>query len=708
MEDKKTFIAITLGTLALLLAEIYMGSFTIFALKAFSADLLSLSVFGGIAVGNMIGLHFWVRNWSLGWDWLLVALLQILTFIFCRWGYEWGSLWIALPFVGYGICFSRLFSSYSLKTLIVALGVSGIILGFIYFFLIQFFPLEIQWLTVLIPLLTALLFSGKMVKPALALFIIASSFHFSGLWSPRPRLSRLSPDVAKAMPYTPPRINALFRTDLLNRSNNEKLYMLNGIRFGAIPSIQQTEKSLLGGEPRYITHELPYFFVKPKNVLVIGAAEGRNVVAALRHRAEHITAVDINPHVFDIFNEDLPEIGKLIYFRPEVTPVVVEGRNYLSQTDQKFDLITLQGVHAETDVTAGEFLKIESYLFTQEALLSAWNRLTENGALFIDDYDFVSIENKKLFHVFSDFAAKEFGFEDPQKHIVQINYTQSSKVPALYLNKQKVRRGRTGLILSKKPLEISHETKKMFAEAEFPIEDYIPEKTSSLMPTDNQPVFFTMNLVDFEKVLFWCFCVGALLMIAFILHQWGVREMMGPPGYLALTGIGYIMLVSGLSGKLFLWLGHPAYVAPVLFTTLYTISLVGGLWVMQASRRQTVIVTTGFFVLAAVLVFFDQKVSTALMSLGPLKFAVVIFIIVVFAMLTEGPYIFGLKQYEGVQCASANAIEHLGNLIGAPLAILIQLNYGYQALFLSALGLFLVVLLLMALRVSPSSPKIGL
>lgn len=695
----RIFFAMALGTLSLLLSEIYTGSFSTYALLSSAADMLSLSVFGGIALGNIIGLNSRLRLSPIGADWILTAVLQISTFMLCRWEYNLGSVWISLPFVGYGICFSRLFSKYDLKTLIIALGISGVFLGFIYFFLIRFFPLEIQWLTVIAPLATAVLFSNKTLKPVILIASIATTMHFYKIWEPLPRLSHKTSDIKEARPFSPPRINALFRTDLLLRPNGQFLYLLNGIRFGAIPSKHQIEKALEGGPPRPFTHELPYFFVKPKSVLIIGSSEGKNVLAALRFHVEKITALDINPHVFELFKEDIPEIGNKIYNRPEVETVVAEGRNYLSQTDKKFDLITLQGVHAQTDVTSGEFLKVESYLFTKEALQLAWSRLSKDGALFIDDYNFFSMENKRLLKIFADVAAQEFGFDDPSKHIILVDYIQGVHSPAFYKNNTRKRAIRTGLIISKKELEVTKETQKIFAESKynFSIENYTVEE-NKIVPTDDRPVFFTLNILFLQNALFYFLFTGVILLSLFIYYIWGFGGFGGPPGYLALTGIGYMMIVNGLSGKLFLWLGHPAYVAPVLFTTLYVISLVGGLWVLNSTKKQSVIATVFFFGLCLAAVVFDQRISSFLMSLGGIKFVGVIILIIFFAMLTEVPYIFGLRQYEGIQCASANAVEHVGNLIGAPLAILLQINYGYQTLFFSALVIFAFVIIMMMFR----------
>lgn len=119
------------------------------------------------------------------------------------------------------------------------------------------------------------------------------------------------------------------------------------------------------------------------NVLIIGAGSGSDVAIALSKGAKHIDAVDIDPRIMDIGVEKNPDHP---YQDPRVTRHVNDGRAFLETTDTKYDLILFALPDSLALVTGASQIRLESYLFTEQALTSARDHLTDDGVFSMYNY----------------------------------------------------------------------------------------------------------------------------------------------------------------------------------------------------------------------------------------------------------------------------------------------------------------------------------
>nr|WP_239063196.1 hypothetical protein [Streptomyces sp. SID13031] len=137
-------------------------------------------------------------------------------------------------------------------------------------------------------------------------------------------------------------------------------------------------------EPQYgLPYERAAAGKTPKNVLIIGAGSGSDVAIALKKGAEHVDAVEIDPRIRDIGKAKHPDHP---YQDPRVTSYINDGRAYLSGTDKKYDLILLALPDSLTLVNGASSLRLESYLFTQQAFESAKEHLAPGGAFAMYNY----------------------------------------------------------------------------------------------------------------------------------------------------------------------------------------------------------------------------------------------------------------------------------------------------------------------------------
>jgi SAM-dependent methyltransferase len=111
-------------------------------------------------------------------------------------------------------------------------------------------------------------------------------------------------------------------------------------------------------------------------VLVIGAGTGNDVAAALSRGAGHVDAVEIDPELYRLGTELHPDRP---YADSRVTPHITDGRAFLEQTDRQYDLILFALPDSLTLVGGQSSIRLESYLFTDEAFEAARDRLKPGG-----------------------------------------------------------------------------------------------------------------------------------------------------------------------------------------------------------------------------------------------------------------------------------------------------------------------------------------
>ncbi len=131
-------------------------------------------------------------------------------------------------------------------------------------------------------------------------------------------------------------------------------------------------------------YSLPYLLnrdaggVMPKDVLVIGAGSGNDVSAALSFGVNHVDAVEIDPAIAEL---GLAHHPARPYRSPKVTIHIDDGRSYLHNTEKKYDLIIYALVDSLSLHSGYSSLRLESFLFTEQALRDIKARLKPGGML---------------------------------------------------------------------------------------------------------------------------------------------------------------------------------------------------------------------------------------------------------------------------------------------------------------------------------------
>ncbi len=119
------------------------------------------------------------------------------------------------------------------------------------------------------------------------------------------------------------------------------------------------------------------------DVLIIGAGSGNDVAVALDHSATHVDAVEIDPRIQEIGADLHPDRP---YDDPRVDVHIGDGRAFLQQSTDTYDLILFALPDSITLVSGQSSLRLESFLFTTEAVEAVRERLRPEGTFAMYNY----------------------------------------------------------------------------------------------------------------------------------------------------------------------------------------------------------------------------------------------------------------------------------------------------------------------------------
>jgi hypothetical protein len=155
---------------------------------------------------------------------------------------------------------------------------------------------------------------------------------------------------------------------------------VNGVPHQSMSSARWklTRASAIYGAPYERRSDAPL-----RDVLVIGAGSGSDVAIALAKGAQHVDAVDIDPRIVQIGVTGNPDRA---YDDPRVTRHIDDGRAYLEDTDARYDLILFALPDSLSLVSGGSQIRLESFLFTEEAIRLAREHLSADGVFAMYNY----------------------------------------------------------------------------------------------------------------------------------------------------------------------------------------------------------------------------------------------------------------------------------------------------------------------------------
>ncbi len=642
-----------------------------------------------------------------------------LFFIFSVIPFLFGGMNLSLAFHLYGNFSGKLYFSDLAGASIGALSVP-ILLIFVN-------PESMVLLASLIPLIASLFFLGYSKKKALlsyiliffiaGIFFLNISFNFVSI-SPGPTKAlyqHLEQD--KNLHIVKTEWNSFSRVDLVEGYGDNFLGNIYIDTFAWTYIIPWNENGM-----DYVKDWFRYlpFHVKPESkVLVIGSGGGTDVSLALASGSGDITAVEINPTVVEYVRSYGKKAGN-IYDNPKVNINIDEGRNYVSRSNEKFDIIELGFVDTSSAIVSGGLVISENYLYTVEAFKDYFNHLEDDGILAFVRYE---IDIPRLLTI-SKTALEEIGVKEGiDKHILVISQTDVSQIEP-FLGNQMV------FIIKKSPFKIEEIDKiksiidgkwkpviMPYNNVEEPYDQFLSNKMSlsefesrfeiNIFPVrDNNPFYFAYYKpigipINFLQILFVPLLIGVLLLVFIKIIK--LKEINFKKVYLfyfASLGIGFMLLEIPILQKFILLLGRPIFTFSVILFSLLLSTSIGSLasnfFESKRIPRFIIISSLAVIVIATIYLLSLDQIIRFLLPFS-LEWRILSTFILLFPLgfFAGIPFPSGIRllKNDGGNIPVAWGINGVTSVFGSVLATVIGVAVGFHiALIISMFAYSIVIL----------------
>jgi len=482
---------------------------------------------------------------------------------------------------------------------------------------------------------------------------------------------------------------------------------------------------------------------------IIGPGGGVDVLRAVASGSRNVTGIEINPIIANtIMRGRYADFAYHLYERPEVHMNVADGRSFIRNSNDRYDVVQMTLVDTWASTAAGAFALSENSLYTSNAFREYFDHLKPDGIVAITRWEFrrprealrvVSVEMDALhrlgianpaqnFLVLSQgelnedginvtVLAKKSAFTPDEERTVEQYVISHPPLRMLYAPSQPRSNAFTDLIRSNDPAAFSRN---------------YPFNVSPV--DDNQPFFFfTLKTRDIFrsisgsgamdwKVNLGIAVLGMLLLISiaavavFLLLPLAlgaeVRTQHSSLFYFIAIGLGYILVEVSFIQRFVLFLGHPTYALTVVVFLMLLSSGAGSF----ASRKRFASPRRIWIALAAIVVALLVYASVLPVLLNALvgaafflKLLVSGAVLVPLGFAMGMPFPTGLRALcsPGSSAAESNAVEWAwamnaaASVLGSVLAIVIAMEFGLTATLVCGAAAYALATLL-----RPRAPRL--
>lgn len=493
--------------------------------------------------------------------------------------------------------------------------------------------------------------------------------------------------------------NSFARTDVFDVGDGQLLYLT--IDGGAVSPI-----SRFTGDFKQVdyllqtTSALAFQDVTKERALIIGAGGGQEVLTAKMAGFKQIEAVDINAGSFRAV-EALSDFAGDVFQRPGVKKIVADGRNYIRQTKNLYDVIYLSLVKKNSDNTLGMNLT-ENYIFTEEALGEYLEKLKPNGRLAFLLHQ--ETELAKLLAA-AELALYRAGEETDKisNHFAVIGTYQHLGHQVWGMGGSQITRPL--LIIQKQPfstMEANQLKGAATSNQQIPIhipnvhDQWVSMKTFLAQQNvnfaenrDDRPFFYHAGKISPLWIGIMVFVVLLVLLLVTMTNHGFGRAF-----YFSGIAIGFMMIETTLIERLILPLGHPTWsfvlVLGVVLLSGGIGSLVSNKGQLRRNSRYIPLLLIPLFTTVVHIGITWYQVQMLDWSL-PLRIGVAVLLLFPLGFWMGMPFPYGisvaLKQYTALSWA----INGLMTVVGSILSVVLSLIFGFS--FTMMIGALIYLLL---------------
>lgn len=480
-------------------------------------------------------------------------------------------------------------------------------------------------------------------------------------------------------------------------------------------------------------------------VLIIGPGGGNDVMAARVFGQKHITAVEINPIIANdvMSSEPFKSYSGSIYQQPNVKLVVDEGRSFIRNSSDRYDIIQATMVDTWAATAAGAFSLSENNLYTVEAFKDYATHLTDDGMLTMTRWYFQPPDQLLRLITLTRAMMSELGISNPAEHVMLIRDANAGtdRTPAIYIFKKSeftanevrhiemiARANQFELLFS--PLTRPPNVFTQMIETPDPAALWASLETNVEPTRDNNPFFFNsvrlsniwrviegttgewqktnlgtsilFALLGITSVLVVLFIIGPLVLVRGRALATGLGAKLSYLLYFACLGAGFIIVEVAMIQKFILFLGHPVYSLAVVLFSVLAFSALGSYLSGRVTDERLTGTLTKLLGVLAVLVF------VYIVALPPIFYGLVHLarefrIVIAVVLMAPLAMVMGMPMPIGIRILARNAPEIIPwawgvngatSVMGSVAALVIAILTGFNQALMIGAGLYLVAMFL--------------
>jgi spermidine synthase len=479
---------------------------------------------------------------------------------------------------------------------------------------------------------------------------------------------------------------------------------------------------------------------------IIGPGGGVDVLRAVASGSPSVTAIEINPIIANtIMRGRYADYAYHLYERPEVHIHVTDGRSFVRNARQQFDVVQMTLVDTWASTAAGAFALSENTLYTVEALEEYFEHLKPDGMVAITRWEFqqprealrvVSVAMEALhrlgastpaanFIVVSEgeldqdgipvvVLAKKSAFTFEEQQAVEAHLRLYPALVALYLPSHSPQNQFSALISGNDAYAFA----RQYPYKVSPVSDNAPFffftfKPSQFLHREGLPQGIDWKVNLGVAILAMVLMISIIAVLGFMVIPLAVRGRARQQRplrllYFVAVGLGYILVEIAFIQRFVLFLGHPTYALTVVVFLLLLSSgagsLLSGKWLANTMRARLPLLAIVLAILVCVFLLpllLDKLVG--LPFAGKLLISSLLLVPLGFAM--GMPFPTGLRALTNRSSTATRlpgqahsivewawAMNAASSVLGSVLAMVIAIQFGLDITLASGAGAYLLAL----------------
>jgi hypothetical protein len=480
------------------------------------------------------------------------------------------------------------------------------------------------------------------------------------------------------------------------------------------------------------TTAIPFLFLdeQQKNtMLVIGPGGGKEILMGLFGGVKTITGVEVNPDFVEIVKQYQQFNGGIYNDFPNVNIVVGEGRNYIRQTRNRFDLILMSLPSTQQLQNIDNLAMSENYLLTAEAVRDYLGMLTPSGELIVTVHNRLELL-RLLITTMSAFNELGIGVGESLDHflVLEQDFAPTIVIKKDVFNTEDIQRIQKEMKIipamfpnvtylpgspGARPNTAINQFFEEIGTDRSSVNEYVNQSKFNLEPCrDDSPYFYELRRGISPDYAWLLGGVSAINLAVLVIPFSRIRKKAGrkinlrvvtlPLIIFICIGLGFMIVEVTLFQKMILYLGSPTTSLSILLSSLLVGmglgSFFGGKIFPDHIDRRLKVICIGIVLAGIALLLAYPIVLNNFMERG-----IALRALLSFLMICPFGFLLGIPYPTAIQLLKRNNMEQYVpwmygvngtmTVLGSVVAVILSMSAGFTLSFLVGLSFYALVVI---------------